>query len=124
MLRSHEITVAVPGRKMCITCPEGATYGWLLSQLLRVASDEAVTWSGLRTFDGHDCNLGEEISCAAAVIAVEDAADTAAAKSTAATEHAAAMCVTRCIRRAGAQQSMAAIVETLRRRLATMRGIL
>lgn len=46
-----QVAIAVgPGRVVRIAAPDGATYGWLLSQLMRVSSDGA-DWVGLRNSD-------------------------------------------------------------------------
>ena len=125
---------SVLGQEVCITCPEGATYGWLLSQLLRMGNDDEVEWNGLRTLDGVPLDLGAEIVPAVGVprlVAVETSAGASAGADTDAgtaaadvapvqAREAAAAMVTRCIRRAGTRSSMAAVVEAVRKRLAAM----
>jgi hypothetical protein len=128
-----EVAIAVgPGRVVRIAAPDGATYGWLLSQLMRVSSDGA-DWVGLRNSEDMLVDLGEAVdarkigpgalfaSVPAALVAVETgSASTLAAAAPAARERAAAAVVTRCIQRAGARHTMAVVVQQLRKRLSAM----
>jgi len=128
-----QVAIAVgPGRVVRIAAPDGATYGWLLSQLMRVSSDGA-DWVGLRNSDDMLLvDLGEAVDARktfgalfaavpAALVAVETgSASTLAAAAPAARERAAAAVVTRCIQRAGARRTMAVVVQQLRKRLSAM----
>jgi len=128
-----QVAIAVgPGRVVRIAAPDGATYGWLLSQLMRVSSDGA-DWVGLRNSDDMLLvDLGEAVDARktfgalfaavpAALLAVETgSASTLAAAAPAARERAAAAVVTRCIQRAGARRTMAVVVQQLRKRLSAM----
>ena len=127
-IQQGEVAIAVgPGRVVRIAAPDGATYGWLLSQLMRVSSDGA-DWVGLRNSEDMLVDLGEAVgpgalftSVPAALVAVETGSDsTLAAAAPAARERAAAAVVTRCIQRAGARHTMAVVVQQLRKRLSAM----
>ena len=127
-IQQGEVAIAVgPGRVVRIAAPDGATYGWLLSQLMRVSSDGA-DWVGLRNSEDMLVDLGEAVgpgalftSVPAALVAVETgSASTLAAAAPAARERAAAAVVTRCIQRAGARHTMAVVVQQLRKRLSAM----